>query len=70
MSKFRLVALCNVVVKIVTKVFANTLKCLMLKLASENQRSFIHGHQATVNIILTQEIIHSMRQKKGAKATW
>lgn len=46
---------------------ANRLKLLMSKLTSEQQRSFISGRQASDNIILAQEAIHSMRRKKWKK---
>lgn len=68
-SHFRPIALCNVVVKIITKIIANGLKSLMDKLlqTSPNQCSFIPCRQAIDNIALTQELIHFMRQKTGKK---
>lgn len=42
-SQFQPIAMCNVLVKIVTKVIANKLKYLMGKLTLENQSSFVPG---------------------------
>lgn len=66
-SQFRPIALCNVVVKAVTKVIANRLKSLMPKLITPTQSSFIPGRQAADNIVLAQEVLHSMRKRVGKK---
>lgn len=63
--QFRPIALCNTVVKILTKVLANLLKPLMNKLTDVTQSSFIPGCQGTDNTIVVQEILHSMRKRKG-----
>lgn len=56
-------------VKVVTKVVANRLKALMPKLTSKNQCSFILGRHTSDNSIIAQEIIHSVKRKKG-KSGW
>lgn len=43
MAHFRPISLCNVVVKIISKIVANQLKPLMSKLTAPNQVSFIPG---------------------------
>lgn len=55
--------------KIITKIIANQLKPLMSKLTNPNQCSFMSGRQGVDNIVLTQELLHSMRKKKG-KVGW
>lgn len=55
------------VVKVITKVVANRLKPLMNELTGSHQASFILGRQTTDNIVLAQELVHSMRRKKGKK---
>lgn len=57
-------SLCNVVVKIITKILANKLKPLMRKLGGENQASFIHGRQTADNISVAQDDTHP-QQKEG-----
>ena len=44
---------------------ASRLKGVMPKIISPNQCSFVPGRQGADNIIVAQEIIHSMRNKKG-----
>ena len=64
---FRPISLCNVVYKTLTKVIATRLRRVMPKIISPNQCSFVPGRQGTNNIIVAQEVIHSMRNRKGKK---
>lgn len=65
LTQFRQISLCNVSVKVVSKILANKLKPLMIKLAGPNQSSFIPGRCTVDNILITQEIVHSLRRQKG-----
>ena len=56
----RPISLCNVIYKIVTKIISNRLKPIISRVVAPNQCSFIKGRQSSDNIILVQEIIHSM----------
>ncbi|GMJ11399.1 hypothetical protein HRI_004809100 [Hibiscus trionum] len=67
-SQYHPISLCTVLYKIITKILVNRLKPLLDGLVSQNQVSFVPGRQITDNIILAQEIMHSMARKKGAKA--
>lgn len=67
LSQFRPICLSNVVIKIITKVIANQMKPLMGDLISMNQASFIPGRDTTNNILMVQEMIHTLRRKKGKK---
>ncbi|PKI45785.1 hypothetical protein CRG98_033792 [Punica granatum] len=49
---------------IVTKLIANRLQQFMLDLISPNQSSFVPGRHIQDNIIITQELIHSMARMK------
>ena len=64
LGKFRPISLCNIILKIITKVMENRLKPLMLGLISLEQSGFVEGRQILDGIILTQEMIHSMKQTK------
>ena len=63
-GKFRPISLCNVVLKIITKVMANRLKPILPDLISPEQSGFMEGRQIMVEIILTHEMIHSLEQTK------
>ena len=62
--KFRPISLCNVVLKIITKVMANHLKPMLPKLVSQEQSGFVEGTQILDGIILTPEMIHFLKQTK------
>ena len=64
---YRPISLCNVSYKIITKTVVNRIKPLLSRLIGPAQTSFVSGRQITDNIVLAQEIIHSMRNKKGKK---
>lgn len=66
-SQFRPICLSNVVAKIVNKVIANRVKVIIGDLIGEWQTSFIPGWQAIDNIVVTQELVHSLHRKKGER---
>lgn len=61
------ISLCNVSYKVITKILAQRLRSLMGSLVNPCQSSFIPHRQSRDNIILAQEIFHSMRKRKGKK---
>ena len=63
-GKFRPIALCNVIYKIITKVIANRLRPLLPILISPEQAGFVEGRQILDGIILVHEVIHSLKQDK------
>nr|KYP52894.1 LINE-1 reverse transcriptase isogeny [Cajanus cajan] len=62
-KQMRPISLCNVT----TKSLATRLRKMMEGLVDPNQCSFVPHRQTTDNIIIAQEVIHSMRHKKGKK---
>ena len=66
MSQLRPIGLCNVAYKAITKAIVNRLKPILAKLIAPTQSSFVPGRQISDNIIIVQEMLHSMRQKKGS----
>ena len=64
---FRPISLCNVSYKVITKLLSNRLRHVMSTLVGQHQCSFIEGSQSSDNIIIAQEVIHSMRLNKGVK---
>lgn len=57
----------NVSYKIITKILAHRLKPFMERLICRYYCNFIPKRQSTDNIVIAQEVFHSMRKKKGAK---
>lgn len=64
-SQFRPISLCNVAYKIITKAIVNRIRPMMPYLTSCNQTSFVPGRQITDNIVIVQEVIHTMKNKSG-----
>eukprot|EP00253_Pinus_taeda_P003033 PITA_03033 len=65
-NRFRPIALCNVIYKIISKVIANRLKPLQPTLVSEEQTGYVEGRQI-LNIIQAHEIVHSLKNNKQAR---
>eukprot|EP00253_Pinus_taeda_P014407 PITA_14407 len=65
-DKYRPIALCNVVYKIISKVVANRLEPLLLVLVSGEKSGYMEGRQILDNIIQAQEVVHSLTSKKQA----
>lgn len=63
-SDLRPISLCNVVVKIITKVMANRMKHMLDCVVSECQSAFIPGRAITDNIMVGYEMIHYLNRKR------
>eukprot|EP00253_Pinus_taeda_P019122 PITA_19122 len=61
-DKYRPIALCNIIYKIVSKVVALRLKPMLPFIISPEQSGYVEGRKITDGIILTHEIIHSLKQ--------
>ncbi|MBA0650343.1 hypothetical protein Goklo_017772, partial [Gossypium klotzschianum] len=68
--QFRLISLCMVLYKFVRKVIINLLRPLMGSLDKHNQASFVLGKCISDNIVVAQEVVHSMWNFKGKKMEW
>lgn len=64
-NHFRPIGLCNIVYKVVTKVLVNRLKPIFPSLITPTQCSFVPRRQITNNVIIIQEMLHTMRRKQG-----
>eukprot|EP00253_Pinus_taeda_P030079 PITA_30079 len=63
-EKYRIIAVCNVVYKIISKVVANKLKPLLPTIISGEQSGYVEGRQILDNIIQAHEVVHSLTRKK------
>ncbi|CAL1381633.1 unnamed protein product [Linum trigynum] len=68
-AQFRPIGLCNVSYKALAKCLANRLKEFMPQLVDQNQSSFVPKRHITDNIIILQEVVHSLSLKTGAKGS-
>lgn len=65
-DRFRPIALCNVVYKIISKVVANRLKPLLPTLVSVEQSGYVEGRQILNNIIQVHEVLRSLLSNRKA----
>jgi hypothetical protein len=64
-SQFRPIFLCNVSYKIITKIMVNRLKQIIPKVVSPFQTGFVPGRNITENIVIAQEMLHSMTKMRS-----
>ena len=57
MRDYRLIACCNVLYKVVSKIIANRLKILLPRIITENQSSFVKGRLLMENVLLASELV-------------
>lgn len=67
MNDLRPISLCNVMMKIVTKMLANRMKEVLSNAISEMQSAFIPGRFITDNVIAAYEVNHWMKKKTQGK---
>jgi len=60
-DKYRPIALCNVIYRLISNVLANRLKALLPLLISSEQTGYVEGRQILDGIILSNEVIHSLK---------
>lgn len=67
MSDLQPISLCNVLMRILSKVMTNRLKPCLQSIISENQSAFIEGCLLTDNALIAFEINHHIRRKTQGK---
>ncbi|XP_061373061.1 uncharacterized protein LOC133315448 [Gastrolobium bilobum] len=67
-TQFRPISLCSVLYKILSKFIVGRLKPVMEKIISPSQVSLVPNRQIQDNIIIVQELVHSMSKMRGRKA--
>lgn len=66
-TQFRPISLCNTIYKVVSKVIVNRLKEVIPLVISPFQAGFVPGRCIQENIVIAQEISHSMRNMNGKR---
>ncbi|GAU42583.1 hypothetical protein TSUD_302990 [Trifolium subterraneum] len=67
LKDFRPISLCNVLLKVISKIIVRRIRPYMNSLVSPFQSSFIPSRSTSDNAIIAQEIVHYMHNKKGKK---
>ncbi|KAH9798495.1 reverse transcriptase domain-containing protein [Citrus sinensis] len=67
LKMFRPISLCTVAYKTVTKIIVNRLQAVLPEIIGPQQTSFVPGRHIIDNIVVAQEVIHSMRRKTGKR---
>nr|BAE79385.1 unnamed protein product [Ipomoea batatas] len=66
-ADFRPITLLNVSFKVISKVLVNRLRPIMSNIIGPHQNSFLPGRSTMDNVILTQEVVHSMNNPRRKK---
>ena len=64
-GNYRPTSLCNTVYKMITKIIVAKLRPFLSGIVSPFQSTFVPGRKRTENVIIVQELIHTISRKRG-----
>ena len=64
-TQFRPISLCNTLYKLVSRILVQCLKTYIAEIINPRQAGFVLGRRTSDNIILVQEVIHTLKYRKG-----
>ncbi|CAL1408297.1 unnamed protein product [Linum trigynum] len=67
MRQLRPISLCQFVYKVITKIMAERLACILSQIISEGQNAFIRERQIVDNVLLGHELMHYLKIKTRGK---
>ncbi|KAF7824263.1 ribonuclease H [Senna tora] len=70
LKDFRPISLCNVVVKIISKILVLRLQSIMERDISPNQNGFVKGRAILDSILLASELMTSIHKERKVKTSW
>ncbi|GAA0141497.1 hypothetical protein LIER_02629 [Lithospermum erythrorhizon] len=67
MSELRPISLCNIVVKIASRIMTIRMHPILMDIISKNQSAFLPGRMIFDNILIAHEVLHFMNHSKSVK---
>lgn len=67
LKMYRPISMCIVAYKTITKIIANRLKSFLPQLIYPQQTSFVPSRHIIENIVVAQEVIHSIKKSSGMR---